>query len=136
MKAVILDLESLDDLSLDLIRDEVEQLDTFMATSAGQVAERIKGYDLVITNKVPITKEIFDGAAQLKLICVVATGTNNIDLEAASQRGIKVCNCVAYGVHSVVQHVFAQMLALHTNIISYDEAVKAGEWVTRVSFVC
>lgn len=134
MKAVILDLESLEDLALDSIRDEVTQLDSYMATVPEQVAERIDGYDVVITNKVVLGREVIAGAASLKLICVVATGTNNIDLDAAKARGVRVCNCVAYGVDSVVQHVFALMLALHTNVIRYDAAVKAGEWGKATQF--
>ncbi len=134
MKTVILDLESLEDLSLDPIRAVVESLDVHMATSAEQVAERIAGYDLVITNKVKLDKATLSGAPELKLICVVATGTNNIDLTAASELGIQVSNCVAYGVDSVVQHVFSLMLALHTNVIQYDRAVKAGDWAQASQF--
>lgn len=128
MKAVILDLESLEDLNLGPVQSEVSQLDSYMATSTEQVAERISGYDIVITNKVKIDRAAMEATPDLKLICVVATGTNNIDLQAASERSIPVCNCVAYGVNSVAQHVLSMMLALHTNIIQYDRAVKAGDW--------
>ncbi|MGB0468156.1 MAG: 2-hydroxyacid dehydrogenase [Pontibacterium sp.] len=128
MKAVILDLESLEDLDLSLVRAEVDALDSYRVTKPDQVAERIKDYDVVITNKVVLSAEQIKAALNLKLICIVATGTNNVDLEAASRAGVKVCNCVAYGVDSVVQHVFSLMLALHTQLISYDRAVKAGDW--------
>ncbi|MCO4757298.1 MAG: 2-hydroxyacid dehydrogenase [Oceanospirillaceae bacterium] len=128
MKAVILDLESLEDLDLGTIQSEVSQLDLHMATAFEQVEERIAGYDIVITNKVKISRAAMDAAPDLKLICVVATGTNNIDLQAAAEKSITVCNCVAYGVDSVAQHVLSMMLALHTNIIQYDRAVKAGDW--------
>lgn len=134
MKAVVLDLESLEDLALDSIGAEFEQLDTYMATAPEQVIERIQGYDVVITNKVVLGQREIASAAALKLICVVATGTNNIDLEAAKAQSIRVCNCVAYGVDSVVQHVFALMLALHTNVIRYDAAVKAGDWGKATQF--
>ena len=135
MKAVILDLESLEDLDLSPIASQFEQLDHWMATAADQVAGRIEGYDVVITNKVRVDAAAMATATELKLICVVATGTNNIDLEAAADRGVKVANCVAYGVDSVVQHVFSMMLALHTNLISYDRAAKAGDW-GRASQFC
>lgn len=128
MKAVILDLESLEDLDLSPIKAEFDQLDVHMATAPEQVAERIAGCDVVITNKVKIDRELMSGASELKLICVVATGTNNIDLDAASEYNVRVSNCVAYGVDSVAQHVMSMILALHTNIVQYDHAVKAGEW--------
>lgn len=128
MKAVILDLESLEDLDLSPIEAEFDQLDVYMATASKQVAERIAGCDVVITNKVKIDRDLMSGAAELKLICVVATGTNNIDLKAASEKNVRVCNCVAYGVDSVAQHVMSMILALHTNIVQYDQAVKSGEW--------
>jgi len=128
MKAVILDLESLEDLDLGPIQSEVSQLDLHMATTLEQVEERIAGYDIVITNKVKIDRAAMNATPDLKLICVVATGTNNIDLLAAAEKSIPVCNCVAYGVDSVAQHVLSMMLALHTNIIQYDRAVKAGDW--------
>ncbi|WP_370280951.1 2-hydroxyacid dehydrogenase [Pontibacterium sp.] len=128
MKAVILDLESLEDLDLSPIEAEFDQLDVHMATAPEQVAERIAGCDVVITNKVKIDRGLMSGAPDLKLICVVATGTNNIDLDAASEQNVRVCNCVAYGVDSVAQHVMSMILALHTNIVQYDRAVKSGEW--------
>lgn len=128
MKAVILDLESLEDLDLAPIDAELDQLDVHMATAPEQVMERISGYDIVITNKVKISAQALNASAELKLICIVATGTNNVDLDAATANGIRVCNCVAYGVDSVVQHVMTMILALHTNILQYDKAVKAGEW--------
>ncbi|MDI3326029.1 2-hydroxyacid dehydrogenase [Pontibacterium granulatum] len=128
MKAVILDLESLEDLDLSPIEAEFDQLDVYMATAPEQVAERIDGCDVVITNKVKVGRDLMSGATNLKLICVVATGTNNIDLDAASEHNVRVSNCVAYGVDSVAQHVMSMILALHTNIVQYDRAVKSGEW--------
>ena len=128
MKAVILDLESLEDLDLSPIEAEFDQLNVHMATAPKQVAERIAGCDVVITNKVKIDHDLMSSASALKLICVVATGTNNIDLKAASEKNVRVCNCVAYGVDSVAQHVMSMILALHTNIVQYDRAVKSGEW--------
>lgn len=128
MKAVILDLESLEDLDLSPIKAEFDQLDVHMATAPAQVEERIAGCDVVITNKVKIDRGLISGASELKLICVVATGTNNIDLDAASDYNVRVSNCVAYGVDSVAQHVMSMILALHTNIVQYDRAVKSGDW--------
>ncbi|MBY4675284.1 2-hydroxyacid dehydrogenase [Marinobacterium arenosum] len=135
MKAVILDLESLEDLELSALRAEFSELQAHMATTPEQLAERLAGVEVVITNKVVIDAASIARAPELKLICVVATGTNNIDLAAARSAGIQVCNCVAYGVDSVVQHVWALILALHTNLLNYDKAVKAGDW-GRASQFC
>jgi len=134
MKAVILDLESLEDLDLSLLGAEFSELTTHMATTADQVGERIADAEVVITNKVRIDDATMAAAPALRLICVVATGTNNIDLDAARRREIAVSNCVAYGVDSVVQHTWSLILALHTNILNYDRAVKAGEWGNATQF--
>lgn len=128
MKAVFLDTNSLDDLDLSPIADCVEELVCYPATASEQVAERIAGFDVVITNKVVLNAERMAAADTLKLICVVATGVNNIDLEAASAKGIVVCNSQGYGVHSVAQHVLGLMLALHTRLLDYDRAVRKGDW--------
>ncbi len=134
MKAVILDLESLDDLDLSVLKNEFSAVDVYMATTAVQVEQRITGAEVVITNKVPVNAAVMAVSPALKLICVVATGTNNIDLDAARIRGIAVSNCVAYGVDSVVQHVWSMILALHTNVLNYDRAVKNGDWGEATQF--
>ncbi len=135
MKAVFLDSQSLDDLDLGPIADCVDELVSYPTTVPEQVADRIAGFDLVITNKVALDAELIRSAEALKLICVVATGVNNIDLDAASARGIVVCNSQGYGVHSVAQHVLGLMLALHTRLLDYDRAVKHGDW-NRSSQFC
>lgn len=135
MKAVFLDSQSLDDLDLVPITGCVDHWVCYPTTSREQVAERIAGFDLVITNKVVLDADTIRSADTLKLICVVATGVNNIDLEACSQKGIPVCNSHGYGVHSVAQHVLGLILALHTRLLDYDRAVKRGDW-SRSSQFC
>lgn len=134
MKAVFLDLQSLDDLDLSALEASVDELVTYMGTTAAEVAERIQDADVVITNKVVLNAEQIAAASQLKMIAVVATGVNNIDLDAAKRRNIAVYNCQAYGVPSVVQHTVSLMLALHTNLLSYDRAVREGEWQKSPQF--
>jgi glycerate dehydrogenase len=73
-------------------------------------------------------------ARQLRLICVAATGTNNVDLEAAARLGITVCNCQGYSPPSVVQHVFALLLALFTRLPDYHKAVGLGRWQQAEQF--
>ncbi|WP_415903400.1 D-2-hydroxyacid dehydrogenase [Neptuniibacter sp. QD29_5] len=128
MRAVILDLKGLEAIDLSPIEKSVSELICYELTRPDQVLERVKGADILITNKTAITAEVMDAAEQLKYICVLATGTNVVDKEGAAERGIPVSNCVAYGVSSVVQHVWSMILALHTNLVSYVNDVQKGQW--------
>ncbi|KAA0875131.1 2-hydroxyacid dehydrogenase [Nitrincola tapanii] len=128
MRAVFLDTLSLDDLDFSGLESVVEELVLYPNTQPNQVQSRIQGFDLVITNKVVIDAEAIQQADHLALICVVATGVNNIDLNAAQAQGVAVVNCQAYGTHSVAQHVFSLMLALHTRLLDYHQAVQQGRW--------
>ncbi len=130
MNAVFLDLASLDfdDLQLTNLQKSCNHLSAFATTAPEQVAARIAGAEIVIVNKVVLSAELLVSAPNLKLVCIAATGTNNVDIEAARTLGITVTNCQAYGTNSVAQHVLALMLALHTNLIAYDRAVKRGDW--------
>ena len=124
MHAVFLDNEGLDTFSFDDLTKECSTLNLFHTSVSEEVPERIAGADLLIVNKVCITRQHLLATPSIKLICVVATGTDNIDLQAANELGVTVCNCQAYGTDSVVQHVFA----LHTNLLSYHAAVRDGRW--------
>lgn len=128
MRAVILDLEGLESFCLNPIRDQLDELVTYNLTPPEQVSERISGFDIVITNKTPLSRESILGADKLKYICVVATGTNVVDKAAAKEAGIPISNCVAYGVNSVVQHVWSLILMLHTNLLAYHNDVQNGRW--------
>jgi glycerate dehydrogenase len=100
------------------------------------VAERIDGAGVVVTNKVVLDAALLEQAAShLELICVAATGTNNIDLEATDRLGIPVCNARGYATPSVVQHVFALILALSTRLLDYEQAARDGRWA-RSPFFC
>jgi len=134
MKAVFLDTEGLDDLSISDLKQECSSLQLFGTTAPDEITERIAGADVIILNKVNISREHLQKAPSVRLICVVATGTDVVDLQGASELGVTVCNCQAYGTDSVVQHVFSMMLALHTNLLSYHGAVQAGRWQTATQF--
>lgn len=134
MKAVLLDLKTLDDLDLSELHAEFAELEVYMETSPAQTRDRIQGADVVLTNKVVLDAELIASVPSLKLICVLATGTNNIDLEAAKAQGVQVSNCVAYGVNSVVQHVWSMILALHTQLPRYDLDAKSGAWAASSQF--
>lgn len=128
--AVMLDRETLDlgDLDLSGLESSVETLTTYPQTQPADVVERIGDADIVIVNKVILTAEIIQACPNLKLICVIATGVNNIDTQAAAERNVKVVNCRAYGTESVSQHAIAMLLALNTRLLDYAEAVRAGRW--------
>jgi glycerate dehydrogenase len=130
MLGVFLDKDSLDrgDIEFSALEDNLPNLCYYPNTPPEQVIERIADATVVISNKVKLDAAALAAAAQLKLICVAATGTNNIDLEAAAERGITVCNCQGYGTPSVVQHVFALILTLTTRLCDYRQAVAEGRW--------
>ncbi|WP_271274077.1 2-hydroxyacid dehydrogenase [Aliamphritea hakodatensis] len=130
MNVVFLDLATLDfdDLNLAPLQQGGWHFSSYASTGPEQVAGRICNADVVIVNKVVLSEALLAGAKKLRLVCIAATGTNNVDLTAARQLGITVTNCQAYGTRSVTQHVMAMMLALHTNLIAYDRAVKQGDW--------
>ncbi|MBW1635928.1 MAG: glycerate dehydrogenase, partial [Deltaproteobacteria bacterium] len=128
MKTVFLDTEGLDDLVLRDLENECNPCKMFSSTAPEKTMERIKEAELIILNKVKISREHLENAPSLKLICVVATGTDIIDLQAATGQGITICNCQAYGTDSVAQHVFTSMLALATSLLPYHNDVQRGEW--------
>jgi glycerate dehydrogenase len=134
MKAVFLDVESLDDLDLAPIRACVDELTCYRGTAPEQVSERIADCDLVLVNKVVLDAQALDSADALKLVCVVATGVNNVDLDSVRRNNIAVCNAQGYGVRSVAQHVMGLMLALHTHLLDYDRAVRDGDWGRATQF--
>jgi glycerate dehydrogenase len=93
-----------------------------------QVVDRCKDADIIICNKVPITKAVIDAAPKLKLITIIATGYNNVDVAAAAQRGITVCNVPEYGTWSVAQHTIALLLELTNHVGIHAQSVKNGDW--------
>lgn len=134
MKGVFLDSESLADLDLTSLEQLFDSFAMHIQTPPEATSQRIGDADVVIINKVRLTREILAAAPHLKLVCLVATGTDNVDIQAAQDLSITVCNCQAYGTDSVVQHVFTLMLALHTNLIPYTQAVSKGKWHTSSQF--
>lgn len=90
--------------------------------------ERIKGNHIVITNKVIIDKEVMEACPEIGLICITATGLNNVDLDHAEAKGIPVKNVGGYSTESVAQSTFAMLLYLLNNVRYYDEYVKSGKY--------
>lgn len=129
MKAVVLDAETLGNgVDFSAINKLVDDLVLHDSTTPEQVDERIQNAEIVITNKVVINKSTLESAAHLKLICVLATGMNNIDLTTAEKLNISVKNVEAYGTASVVQHTLMMMLSLATKLPIMQKKVAAGDW--------
>lgn len=133
-KIVFLDADTVGtDVSLDPIRN-LGNLITYPYTAPAEVFERIKDCEVLIVNKVLIGKEQIDAAPGLKLICVAATGTNNIDIPYAASKGIPVKNAVGYSTESVVQVTFAMVLQLVGQMPYFDGVVKNGNYSKGPSF--
>lgn len=97
-------------------------------TDVDQVAERLEGATIAITNKVPLTADTLARLPALKLVAVAATGTDCVDKDACARHGIRVSNIRGYAVNTVPEHTFALMLALRRNLIAYRDDVLNGEW--------
>jgi len=136
LRAVALDLDSLNPKDLDLtpLQHCLADWQFHDQTLPDQVAQRIQHADIIVTNKVQITKEHISKAPKLRLICVAATGTDNIALEAADRAGITVSNARNYATASVVEHVFSVLLTLMRNLDSYRERVRSGDWTKSRHF--
>ena len=130
MQGVFLDVASLDrnDLDLGPLQASLSEWTMYQCTAARETAQRIAQADVVVSNKVVLGREQLRQAGNLKLICVAATGVNNVDLVAAREMGVAVCNIRDYAAPSVVQHVFALILALRTHLLEYHAAVRQGRW--------
>lgn len=127
---VFLDLASLHDSDLDLsaLRGLLDDWREYPATAPQERLAHIGDAEVVVLNKVVLDREVLRAAPRLRLVCVTATGTNNIDLAAAEERGIVVSNVRGYATDSVAQHVMAVILAHHTRLFQYHAAVRRGDW--------
>lgn len=136
MKSVFLDFATLGSGELDTSRLEsaAPALTLLAATAQHEVLERIAGHAIVMTNKLRLDRAIIEGSPDLRLIALSATGTNNIDLEAARERGIAVCNITDYCTPSVVQHVLGVLLSLTHHLSDYSREARDGTWAKGSQF--
>ena len=135
-RGVFLDLRSMHNGDLDLTRLQqcLPEWKLFDDTLEDQVLKRVGDANVVVSNKAPLNAATIHHASQLRLICVAATGYNNVDLQAAKERGVTVCNVTNYATASVVQHVFALILSLVTHLPEYQRAVREGRWERSTHF--
>ncbi|MCG7563436.1 D-2-hydroxyacid dehydrogenase [Pseudoalteromonas sp. McH1-42] len=127
MNIVVLDAATLAGVSLDPLRKH-GTVTEYQTTSPNQLLSRLNGADVVVTNKVVLNADTLSKLPDLKLICVAATGTNNIDLEAARSHNIAVTNVAGYSTPSVVLHTFTLLGNLMSNIHRYAQDCANDAW--------
>ena len=127
MKIVFLDAATMGNVSF----EPFECLGDFVRydnSTPEQAKERVKDVDVLLINKILVDKDLIDSAPALKLICIAATGVNNIDVEYAASKGIPVRNAVGYSTDSVVQATFMHILSLVGGAPYFDQSVKSGNY--------
>ena len=128
MRIVVLDKASVgEDLPLDVLY-RFGQVDVYDSSTPDEVKIRISDADVVILNKIKLTKDIFEAAKRLKLVCIFATGYDNIDISCAREKGIAVCNVPGYSTDSVALYTVATVLALISKLFEYNSFVRSGEY--------
>ena len=135
MKIVVLDGYTLNpgDLSWKGL-EALGEVTVYDRTDIEDIVSRIGDAEIVYTNKTPLKKEIFDACPNIKWVGVLATGYNVVDVDAAKEKNIPVCNVPTYGTTAVAQYVFALLLELCHHVGDHAESVKAGEWTNCPDF--
>lgn len=127
MKIVFLDTKTLgNDISLDKF-ETLGEVIKYETTNPRETLQRVQDCDVVVTNKVVLSKEVIE-KSNFKLICITATGTNNVDLEAASKANVEVKNVTDYSTSSVAQLTITLVLELIQKISYYKEYVDSLQW--------
>jgi len=135
MKAVFLDYATMGPgLDMSALHALLPELQVYDVTDDEQLAGRISGAEFILTNKLRLSDELLQQNPQLRFIGLTATGTDNVDLDAAGRHGIAVCNIRGYCTRSVTEHVFACLLNLTHSLADYADAVRAGEWQRAEDF--
>ena len=127
MKIAFLDAATMGNVSF----EPFERLGDFVryeSSTPEEALERVRDIDVLLINKVLVNKELIDAAPQLKLICIAATGVNNIDVDYAASKGIPVRNAVGYSTDSVMQSTFMHILSLVGGAPYFDNSVKSGSY--------
>ncbi len=135
MHAVFLDLQTFNPaVELSAIEQQVDQLTCYASTAPNEVFKRCLNADIVITNKVLLTADTLAALSKLKLICISATGYNNVDINAANEFNIAVTNVSGYAGQSVAQYVFAQLLQYFQQTNHHNSTTEEGLWPTSDAF--
>ncbi len=135
MHAIFLDKQTFSaQISITSIQNKVSSLNCYQITPSQKIIERCKHAAIVITNKVILDEKILAQLPKLKLICITATGTNNVDIIAAKKLNIAVTNVSGYAKQSVAQYVFAQMLNYFSQVNHHNNNVDKGLWQKSSTF--
>lgn len=113
---------------------EMGEVTVYDRTQPSEVVERAHDAEIIVTNKVTLTRQTLEQLPNLRLICVLATGYNTIDILAARDLGITVCNVPAYSTDSVAQMVFAQILNMSNRVAHYARQTREGRWSAAPDF--
>ena len=135
MKIVILDSDTVStgDLSFSGFA-RLGEVKRYSLTEPERVIERIRGAEIVLCNKTPITRSVIESSPELKYIGLFATGCNNVDLECAKEKGIVVSNVPGYSTDGVAQLTFSFILELFGNLSEYRDSVNSGGWKKSPTF--
>ncbi len=134
MKLVFLDRKTIgDDINLCKFSDFGEVVE-YNFSSVEEVPDRVKDADILVINKIPINESTIGAAKNLKLVCVTATGTNNLDKDYLDKRGIAWRNVAGYSTESVAQHTFSMLFYLLEHMSYYDSYVKEGKYINDTMF--
>ncbi len=134
MKIVFLDRKSIgEDIDLKSFEDFGEVI-TYDYSSVEEAAIRTKDADIIVLNKVPVNEKTIGNAQNLKLVCVTATGTNNLDKEYLAAKGIEWRNVAGYSTEAVAQHTLALLFYLYEHLSYYDNYVKSEKYVNDTLF--
>lgn len=129
MKIVFLDAKTLGD-DIDYTGfEQMGEVVRYPFTSSEEAPDRVKDADVLVVNKVLVNRRTISSAENLKLVCVTATGTNNLDKDYLAERGIAWRNVAGYSTESVAQHTFAILFYLMENLRYYDDYVKEGRYI-------
>lgn len=128
MKIVILDKQSLGEDTPFSVLDKFGEVVFYDSSTLSEAIARAKDADVIIINKIKVTRELMESSHSLKLVCVFATGYDNIDVAAARKLGIGVCNVPGYSTDSVALFTISTVLALTSHLIEYRDFVKSGEY--------
>ena len=134
MNIVMLERASVgDEISIDEI-DRLGDVSVYNTTPIELIPDRVKDAEIIIANKSPLNADTLGDASNVRLICELATGYDNVDLEYCKKRGIAVRNVKGYSTDAVVQHTFALCLYIFEKLDYYDNYVKSGEYSKQDSF--
>ena len=136
MRTLFLDYETVSNGDLDTSRLEqaAPGIRFYPLTADKEIIERISDARIALINKVKLTRERLEAARELELIAVAGTGTDGVDLTAAKERGIAVCNVRGYCTASVVQHAWAMILSLTQHLSQYRQLATDGSWVENEKY--